>query len=202
MKPVLIIAASVVLVAAVGGLFLFRAVFAGPPQKPSSQQEGSLWDFTTETLEGEPADLAQYRGQVALVVNVASKCGLTPQYKGLQALYEKYRDRGFVILGFPSNDFRQQEPGSAGEIREFCTVNYGVTFPLFAKRKVTGGDKDTIYKFLTAGGLKEPTWNFTKYLVGRDGKVIARFAPKTKPDEKALLETIEKALSTSSKPAG
>jgi len=193
-KPVLIIAASVIVAAAIGGLFFFRAVFAGAPQQPASHPEGSLWDFQVATLEGEPADLAAYKGKVVLVVNTASKCGFTPQYKGLEALYTKLKDKGFVILGFPSNDFRHQEPGNAKEIREFCTVNFGVTFPLFEKVKVKGEDKCALYKFLTAGGLKEPTWNFTKYLVGRDGKVIARYAPKTTPEDPDLNAAIAKAL--------
>lgn len=194
MKPVLVIASCVIVVAALGGLFFFRAVFAGAPQQPKTATEGSLWDFSASTLEGQPADLAAYKGQVALVVNVASKCGFTPQYKGLEKLYTQLKERGFVILGFPSNDFRQQEPGSAEEIREFCTINYGVTFPLFEKVKVKGEQKCDIYKFLTAGGLQEPTWNFTKYLVGRDGKVIARYAPKTAPDDQTMLEAVNKAL--------
>ncbi len=201
MKTFLIIGAVLLILAAGGGLY-YRSVFAGGVQEPAQPSQGSLWDFQIRNLAGEATDLSAYEGKVALVVNTASKCGFTPQYKGLQALYEKYRDRGLVVLGFPSNDFRQQEPGTADEIRKFCTVNYGVTFPLMAKVKVTGPEKCAVYKFLTAGGLKEPTWNFTKYLVGRDGKVIARYAPKAKPDDKGLLEAIEKALSTSSKPAG
>ena len=194
MKPVLIIAACVIVAAAAGGLFIFRAVFAGGPQQPKTTTAGSLWDFPVTTLGGEAADLADYRGQVALVVNVASKCGFTPQYEGLEALYKKMKDRGFVILAFPSNDFRQQEPGTAEEIRQFCTTNYGVTFPLFEKAKVKGEAKCEIYRFLTTGGLQEPTWNFTKYLVGRDGKVIARYAPKTAPDDEELRTAIMKAL--------
>jgi len=193
----LIIIAAILAVAAAAGFSFYRSVFAGPVQHPEKAVPGSLWDFTTETLEGEPAELAKYRGKVALVVNVASKCGLTPQYEGLETLYEKLQGREFVILGFPSNDFRKQEPGTPEQIRAFCDKNYGVSFPLFAKRKVTGEEKDAIYKFLTAGGLQEPTWNFTKYLVGRDGKVIARFAPRTTPDDKDLLAAIETALQTS-----
>ncbi len=193
MKIALIIAV-IAAAAAVAGVAFYRSVFAGPVQHPEKAVTGSLWELETRTLEGEPVALAQYRGRVALVVNVASKCGFTPQYKGLETLYERLHDRGFVILGFPSNDFRKQEPGTPEQIRAFCTDTYGVTFPLFAKRKVTGEDKDEVYRFLTAGGLQEPTWNFTKYLVGRDGKVIARFAPKTAPDDKVLLEAIAKAL--------
>ena len=135
-------------------------------------------------------------GQVALVVNLASKCGLTPQYEGLEALYRERKADGLVILGFPSNDFMGQEPGTAEEIREFCSTNYGVTFPLMAKIQVKGDGRNEIYNWLIAGGLEEPTWNFTKYLVGRDGKVIARFAPRTKPDDPELLAAIDAALQT------
>jgi len=151
-------------------------------------------DLKTHTLAGEPAELEDWRGQVALVVNVASKCGLTPQYEGLQALYGELKDDGFVILAFPSNDFMGQEPGTHAEIREFCSANYGVTFPMFEKVKVKGRNKGEIYAWLTSTGLEEPTWNFTKYLVGRDGKIISRFAPRTKPDDREMAAAIRSAL--------
>ncbi|MGD9546262.1 MAG: glutathione peroxidase [Candidatus Krumholzibacteriia bacterium] len=167
---------------------------AGAPQQPSAPGAGILWDLETRTLEGEPAPLDAYRGRVALVVNTASKCGLTPQYEGLEALYRELKDRGFVILGFPSNDFMGQEPGTAEEIRSFCTTRFQVSFPMFEKVKVKGEQKDPVYRHLTAGGLEDPTWNFTKFLVGKDGKVIARFAPKTAPDDPGLREAILAAL--------
>ncbi len=194
MKPLIFVALALLALAGVGGLLFFRSVMAGAPQEPAIPGEGCLWDLEVRTLEGEPAPLGAYRGQVALVVNTASKCGLTPQYKGLDALFRELKDRGFVVLGFPSNDFMGQEPGSAEEIRAFCETNYQVSFPLFAKTKVKGDQKDGIYRFLTAGGLEDPTWNFTKFLVGKDGKVVARFAPRTAPDDPALREAILAAL--------
>ncbi|MCP4570949.1 MAG: glutathione peroxidase [bacterium] len=171
-----------------------RGALQGGVQSPTKTSGGRLWDFATTSLDGQSADLAGYEGRVALVVNVASKCGFTPQYAGLETLYRDKQDLGFVVLGFPSNDFMGQEPGTATEIRTFCTDEYGVTFPLFAKRPVTGAQKDEIYAWLTAGGLEEPSWNFTKYLVGRDGQVIARFGPRTKPDDPELLAAIDRAL--------
>lgn len=183
------------LVAAVGiVLIVLRGALAGGAQAATGEAPGTLWSFTPDSLEGKPAPLAQWHGQVALVVNTASKCGLTPQYKGLEALYGEFKDQGFVILGFPSNDFMGQEPGTAEDIRSFCTLNYKVTFPLFAKVKVKGDAKDGLYAWLTGGGLEEPTWNFTKYLVGRDGKVIARFGPKTTPEDPEMRAAITKAL--------
>jgi len=161
--------------------------------KEAAHTQQSLWDYTTRTLEGESKSLSAYRGKVALVVNVASKCGYTPQYEGLEKLYKEYEAKGFTILGFPSNDFGKQEPGTPHEIRTFCDTKYGVTFPLFEKRDVKGDKKDEIYRFLTKD-QKEPEWNFTKYLVGKDGKVLARFAPKVTPDDPALREAIQKAL--------
>jgi len=153
-----------------------------------------FWDLKTHTLAGEPTDLADWKGKVALVVNVASNCGLTPQYKGLQALYEELSEDGFVILAFPSNDFLGQEPGTPAEIQEFCSTNYAITFPMFEKVKVKGEDKGEIYRWLTSTGLEEPTWNFTKYLVGRDGRIIARYAPRTEPDDMEMVAAIGAAL--------
>ncbi|MBE0567473.1 MAG: glutathione peroxidase [Krumholzibacteria bacterium] len=153
-----------------------------------------MWDLESRTLEDQAAPLDAWRGQVVLVVNVASKCGLTPQYEGLEKLHRARQDQGFAVLGFPSNDFMDQEPGTPAEIREFCTSKFDVTFPLFRKVVVKGEGKDGIYRWLTAGGLEEPTWNFTKYLVGRDGKVIARYGPKTAPDDPQLLQAIDAAL--------
>ena len=194
MKTILIIAALLIVVGATASILVLRAAMAGGRQEPTSAAEGRLWDLQTRTLEGAEIALETYDGQVALVVNVASKCGLTPQYKGLEKLYSKFKDQGFVILGFPNNDFLGQEPGTAAEIRTFCTNEYGVTFPLMAKVKVQGEQKDAVYAWLTSGGLEEPTWNFTKYLVGRDGRIVARFGPKTAPDAPELREAITKAL--------
>jgi glutathione peroxidase len=145
----------------------------------------SFFDLQTRTLDGEPAALGAYRGQVVLAVNVASKCGFTPQYEGLEALQRELASRGFTVLGFPSNDFKGQEPGSPQEIREFCTTQYGVTFPLFEKMRVKGDEKSEVYRFLTAH-FPEPDWNFTKYLIDREGHVVERFGPRTTPGDDVL----------------
>ncbi len=182
----------------VASLVSARASLCMAEQPPTantsvSLADTSLYDLQGLTLEGEEVAFGAWRGKVALVVNVASKCGLTPQYAGLEKLYRELAPRGFVILAFPSNDFRNQEPGSAEEIRTFCQQNYGVTFPLFAKVVVTGEEKCEVYRFLTRDHA-EPSWNFTKYLVDRAGRVLERFEPATKPDDPALREAIEKAL--------
>ena len=194
MKTWLILSAAVVITVAGVGVMMVRGAMGGDMQKPNEEAPGRLWDLATRTLEGETVTLDAYEGRVALVVNVASKCGLTPQYGALVALNDTYEERGLSILGFPSNDFLGQEPGTAEEIRSFCSTNYGVDFPLFEKVVVKGEEKCEIYRFLTAGGLEEPTWNFTKYLVGRDGRVIARFAPKTTPNDPELIAALEEAL--------
>ena len=153
----------------------------------------SVHEFTVNTLSGKPVPLADYKGKVVLVVNVASKCGYTPQYEGLEALYKKYKDKGLVVLGFPANNFMGQEPGSNEEIGAFCKSKYGVTFPMFAKISVKGDDKAPLYQFLTSTGGDIP-WNFTKFLVGKDGKPLQRFAPNVAPDAAELSAAIEKAL--------
>jgi glutathione peroxidase len=154
----------------------------------------SLYDHTLKTLEGQPAELARYHGKVALVVNVASACGLTPHYTGLQKLHTELADKGFTVLGFPSNQFGAQEPGTAEEIREFCSTKYSVTFPLFEKIEVQKGPgQHPVYQFPT-DGFAEPNWNFTKYLVGKDGKVIKRYEPTTAPDDPGLMQDIADAL--------
>jgi len=169
------------------------------PLVASSSSLPAFYAFAAETLDGTPTTLAPYRGSVALVVNVASKCGFTKQYAGLQKLYETYRDRGFVILGFPSNDFMGQEPGTSAEIRQFCTLNFGVTFPLFAKVHVKGESKHPLFVWLTDSALHpglggEVSWNFNKFLIGRDGKLLARFGSRTAPDAAELTGAIEQAL--------
>lgn len=155
----------------------------------------SLYSLSTRTLSGKPVSLADYAGKVTLVVNVASACGFTPQYAGLEQLQQAFRARGFAVLGFPCNDFGKQEPGSAEEIQTFCERNYGVTFPLFEKVTVkAGGEQSPIYAELSAQARKLPSWNFGKYLVGRDGKVIAFFESKVSPEDAALKAAIETAL--------
>lgn len=159
----------------------------------------TIHEFTLNSIDGQPAPLAQFEGKVVLIVNVASRCGFTPQYVGLEALYKKYRERGFVILGFPANNFLWQEPGTNEEIKAFCTRKYNVTFPMFAKVSVKGKDKAPLYQFLTDKKANPSTggeigWNFTKFLVGRNGKVIARFGPSVAPESAELIGAVEKAL--------
>lgn len=156
----------------------------------------TLSDFSADTLAGLPQDLSAYAGQVVLVVNTASKCGLTPQFEGLEQLQQTYAERGFTVLGFPCNQFAGQEPGTADEIGEFCQRNYGVSFPMFGKIDVNGSAAHPLWKWLRKekGGLlgSQIKWNFTKFLLGRDGQVIARYAPTTTPGELAV--DIEAAL--------
>ena len=153
----------------------------------------SVYDFTMNSIDGKPVPLAEYRGKVALVVNVASRCGFTPQYTALEAMYRKYKDQGLVVLGFPANNFKNQEPGTNEEILQFCKRTYDVTFPIFSKISVLGDDKDPLYQFLTEGGAAIE-WNFTKFLVGRDGRILARFPSKVTPDSPEVTAAIEKAL--------
>ena len=161
--------------------------------------EKTVYDFTLNSIEGQTTPLASFKGKVVLLVNVASRCGFTPQYAGLEALYEKYKDRGFVIVGIPANNFGAQEPGSNQEIKTFCTSKYHVTFPMMAKVSVKGSDITPLYAFLTDKAANPKTggeigWNFTKFLIGPDGKVIARFDSEVEPDSKDLTSAIEKAL--------
>ena len=159
----------------------------------------TVWDYNLPSIDGKQVALAAYKGKVALIVNVASQCGFTPQYAGLEALYEKYKDQGFVVLGFPANNFGNQEPGTNDEIKQFCTRTYKVTFPMFAKVSVAGDDKTPLYQFLTGKEANPKTggeirWNFTKFLVGRDGRIIARFEPDVAPEDPELVTAVETAL--------
>ena len=156
-----------------------------------------IYDFEAQSIEDKPAPLATQRGKVLLIVNTASACGFTPQFAGLESLWETYRDRGLVVLGFPCNEFGAQDPGSDAEIASFCQLNYGVSFPMMSKVKVNGGDAHPLWKWLTAQapgilGSKSVKWNFTKFLVGRDGTVLKRYAPTDKPE--AIRQDIEAAL--------
>lgn len=156
-----------------------------------------LQDISFKTMDGADASLKDYAGKVVLVVNVASKCGLTKQYAALEELYKKYVSQGFVVLGFPCNDFKEQEPGTNEEIKAFCTANYAVTFPLFDKLHVKGPEQAPLYAALTGPEAKFPgdvKWNFGKFLIGRDGEVLARFEPKITPDDPALVAAVETAL--------
>ncbi|HJV41967.1 glutathione peroxidase [Caulobacter sp.] len=156
----------------------------------------SVYDYSAKTLNGQDTSLADYRGQVLLIVNTASKCGFTPQYEGLEALYKTYKDRGFTVLAFPCNQFGAQEPGDAAEIANFCSLTYDVTFPVMSKIDVNGADAHPLYRFLKKEqkgllGTEAIKWNFTKFLIGKDGEVVERFAPTTKPEDlKAVIEAL------------
>jgi len=190
------------------------------PYSPNSKEQNSMtqtiYDIPLKTIEGAPLTLDRFKGKVLLVVNVASKCGLTPQYEGLEKLYKDKREAGLEVLGFPANDFREQEPGSDEEIKAFCSLNYAVQFPLFSKIVVTGADRHPLYRLLTEaqpqttgeGPMRERLkgygiepdpapavlWNFEKFLVGRDGQVVGRFAPDVAADDSRLLQAIEAEL--------
>lgn len=155
----------------------------------------SFHDFKVKDVDGADVALSQYKGQIAVVVNTASKCGYTGQYKDLQALYEKYKDKGVVVLGFPSNDFGGQEPGTNKEIKSFCELNYNVKFPLFSKASVSGSSKQPVYQFLTSGG-DEVSWNFEKFIVDRSGKVVGRFKSRTNPLSDDVTKAIETQIAT------
>jgi glutathione peroxidase len=157
-----------------------------------------VYSFTLNSIEGKPAPLADYKGKVVLIVNVASQCGYTPQYTALESIYEKYKDQGFVILGFPANNFGAQEPGTNEEIKTFCTRKYSVKFPMYSKISVKGDDQAPLYSYLTkqtgtglSGDIK---WNFTKFLVDKNGNVVQRFEPAVTPDSKEMTQAIEKQL--------
>ncbi|HEV8591487.1 MAG TPA: glutathione peroxidase [Pyrinomonadaceae bacterium] len=164
-----------------------------------SAASSTIFDFKMKDIDGKDVKLKQYKGNVLLVVNTASKCGYTPQYEGLQATFDKYKDKGFYVLGFPANNFGGQEPGTAAEIKEFCTTKYKVTFPMFAKISVKGDDQDPLYQYLTnketdpefAGDI---TWNFNKFLIDRKGKIVARFSSKDTPQSDAVTQAVEKYL--------
>ena len=164
----------------------------------------SVYDFTLNSIDGQPAPLGAYKGKVVLLVNVASRCGFTPQYTALESVYEKFKDRGLVIVGIPANNFGSQEPGTNQEIKTFCSTKYNVTFPMMSKVSVKGEDQTPLYRFLTdktanphTGG--EIQWNFTKFLVGPDGRVMARFEPVITPDSPEITAAIEKALAEAKK---
>jgi glutathione peroxidase len=161
----------------------------------------TVFDFTLNSIDGQPTPLSNFKGKVVMLVNVASRCGFTPQYSGLEALYEKYKDQGFVIVGVPANNFGGQEPGTNQEIKTFCTTKYNVSFPMMAKVSVKGSDITPLYAFLTDKSAHPDTggeigWNFTKFLVGPDGKVIARFDSKVEPQSPEVTSAVEKALAS------
>lgn len=176
-------------------LMLFLAIIL---QATTVNFEDSVYDFSYEDIDGNKSSLAEYKGKVILVLNVASKCGYTPQYEGLQAIYEKYKEDGLVIVGFPANNFKGQEPGTEEEIKEFCTLNYGVTFPMTSKVSVVGEDQDPLFTYLTSLSNPDFTgeikWNFEKFLIDREGNLQRRFRSATKPQSKDLTSAIEKLL--------
>jgi glutathione peroxidase len=181
-------------------LFISQTSFKGSTMtKLQPLTEKTIYDFIMKDIDGHDVKLEQYRGKVVLIVNVASKCGFTPQYAGLQKLYLKYKDQGLYVLGFPANNFLSQEPGTNEEIKNFCSINYDVTFPMFAKISVKGQDKHPLYRFLTEEATNpefagEISWNFNKFLVDRSGTIIARFGSKVKPEDEQLTTAIDKAL--------
>lgn len=193
---------------AIAPLLCLIAVMSGVAEYVSSQTQTapmkekkkmSIYDFTMKSIDGDDVKLDQYRGKVMLIVNVASQCGYTPQYEGLQKIYSTYKDRGFVVLGFPANNFGGQEPGSDQEIKTFCTSRYNVTFPMFSKISVKGADQHPLYKFLTDAETNpafagEISWNFNKFLVDRTGRIIARFESRDKPESEKVIQAIERAL--------
>jgi len=167
------------------------------PTEPVSA--ASIYDFSLKDIDGNDVKLDRYKGSVVMIVNTASRCGYTPQYEGLQKIYDKYKDRGFVVLGFPANNFMGQEPGTEKEIKEFCTLKYNVTFPMFSKISVTGSDQHPLYGYLTNkktnpefGG--DISWNFNKFLIDRAGEIVGRFGSKDKPEDQAVTTAIEKSL--------
>ena len=178
-------------------LVVVSHVVSAADKKPSS-----VLDFQVKDIDGKSVDLSKYKGEVLLVVNTASKCGLTPQYKGLEQVYEKYKGKGFEVLAFPANEFGKQEPGTDSDIKEFCSSKYSVTFPLFSKIVVKGEGIHPLYSFLTSESTNpkysgEIKWNFAKFLVNRKGEVIARFEPTVTPDDEKVVKAIETALAES-----
>lgn len=188
-------AAAITIVSLAFGFGLFSN-----PEQPETKFAASVYDFKMKDIDGKNVNLKKYKGKVVMIVNTASKCGYTPQYEGLEAIYKKYKDQDFVVLGFPANNFRGQEPGTDKEIKEFCTLKYDVTFPMFSKISVKGEDQHPLYKYLTdkttnpefAGDI---TWNFNKFLIGKDGKIVARYETKMKPDDATVTTEIEKLIS-------
>src|SRR5450755_2979000 len=166
-------------------LLLFAATLFGA---------ASIYDYTLNSIDGGAAPLSAYKGKVLLLVNVASKCGFTPQYKELEAVYEKYKDQGLVVTGFPANNFGAQEPGTNEEIKTFCTRKYSVTFPMYSKISVKGSDIAPLYEYLTKSTGGDIKWNFTKFLIGKDGAIVSRYESAVKPDDPKVTGAIEKAL--------
>ncbi len=178
---------------------LLAAALGMAVMSASAMAASSVYDFTLKSIDGKPTPLSDFKGKVVLLVNVASKCGYTPQYTALEALYEKYKDRDFVIVGVPANNFGGQEPGTNEEIKTFCKSKYSVTFPMMGKVSVKGADQTPLYQFLTASDTDskfagEIKWNFTKFLVSKDGKIVNRFESKVTPDDPQVIAAVEHEL--------
>lgn len=178
---------------------IILSIFISSPMISEPYNGESFYDFTMRTIEGKEVKLDQYKGKVVLVVNVASFCGYTKQYTGLEQLYEKYKDKGLVLIGFPANNYGEQEPGSDAEIKEFCSTHYNVTFQMFAKISVLGEDKHPLYKFLTSGGgdeklAGEVAWNFEKFLISRNGKIMSRYKRNIEPMSDEIVTAVEREL--------
>jgi len=191
----------IAVVAAVALAYGYGLILNPTPMEPVNAS--SVYGFTMKDIDGNDVKLDKYKGKVVMIVNTASRCGYTPQYEGLQKIYDQYKDKGFVVIGFPANNFMGQEPGTEKEIKEFCTLKYNVTFPMFSKISVTGTDQHPLYGFLTNkktnpefGG--DISWNFNKFLIGRDGKVVGRWGSKDKPEDAAVTAAIEKQLEAGS----
>jgi glutathione peroxidase len=180
----------------VAALMTIAGVMTGQEKETGMKEETGIYSFTMKTIDGAEKSLSGYKGSVIMIVNVASKCGYTPQYEGLEKLYQQYKGKGFVILGFPANNFLWQEPGSDEEIKQFCSIKYNVSFDMFSKISVKGSEMHPLYQYLTkespySGGVK---WNFQKYLIDRRGNVVAKYAPGTDPLEKEVVQKIEELL--------
>ena len=194
---VILFLAAVAVAAAAGAAYKYGFILNPSPSTPPPEK--SALEFTMRDIDGKDIKLDAYKGNVVMIVNVASKCGFTPQYEGLQALYDKNKDNGFVILGFPANNFMSQEPGTEAEIKEFCSTKYHVTFPMFAKISVKGEDQHSLYTFLT-NKVSDPdfageiSWNFNKFVLDRSGKVVERFGSKDTPEGEAVTTAVEKYL--------
>jgi len=193
------IIAGLIVILAIGVGVYFSGIVSTPAKMAAAPKEKSVLEFTMKDIDGKDVKLSKYKGNVIMFVNTASKCGYTPQYEGLEKIYEKYKDKGFVILGFPANNFGAQEPGTESEIKEFCTLKYHVSFPMFSKISVKGDDQHPLYGFLTnkesdpefSGDI---TWNFNKFLVDKSGKIVARFSSKDTPESETVTAAIEKYL--------
>lgn len=197
MLKVIVLLMIVAAVGLAGAAYKYGFVFNPTPTAAPPQRD--LYEFTVKDIDGKDVKLDAYKGKVVMIVNVASKCGYTSQYEGMESVYKKYKDQGLVVLGFPANNFMGQEPGTEKEIKEFCSTKYGVTFPMFSKISVTGVDQHPLYTYLTSkesnpafGG--DIAWNFNKFLLDRSGKIVARFGSKDKPEGDAVTAAVEKYL--------